>query len=117
MPNHIHGIIVHDDARTALKSRAGLKPAPTGLTEIVRAFKTFSARRINKIRGTTGVQFWQRSYYEHVMRNENELNRIGEYIIYNLLRWFLDRENQERTGQDEIEYWLYGIAWNFSFMD
>jgi len=114
MPNHIHGIIVLAD------ERAGLKPAPTkfttksaiskphGLPEIVRAFKTFSARCINRIRGTTGAPFWQRSYYEHIIRNENELNRIREYIFYNPSRWSLDRENHERTGKDEIEDWLYG---------
>jgi len=114
MPNHMHGIIVLSD------ERAGLKPAPTefvtklaiskqhGLPEIVRAFKTFSARRINRIRGTPGATFWQRSYYEHIIRNENELNRIREYIVYNPSRWSLDRENHERTGKDEIEDWLYG---------
>ena len=115
MPNHLHGILVLDDTRTGYNFRAGLKPAPTGiavpkphgLSEIVRGFKTFSARRINRISGSTGVKFWQRSYYEHVIRNEKELNRIREYIIYNPLRWSLDRENLERTGQAEMEDWLY----------
>ncbi|HUU27272.1 MAG TPA: transposase [archaeon] len=104
MPNHVHGIIVLADSRR----RAGLKPAPTpGLPEIVRAFKTFSARRINRIRSTAGAPFWQRGYYEHVIRNENELNRVREYIMQNPSRWSLDRENYERKGKDEIEDWLY----------
>ena len=95
MPNHIHGVIWLRDPR-----RAGLKPAPTddhvrrhGLSEIVRAFKTFSARRINQLRGTAGVAVWQRNYYERVVRNERELNAIREYIRANPLNWHLDREN------------------------
>jgi REP element-mobilizing transposase RayT len=88
MPNHVHGIVIF----TAEPVGAGLKPAPTntnqdalddggsmptnanrtrhGLPEIVRAFKTFSARRINAAQGTQGTAFWQRNYYEHVIRNE-----------------------------------------------
>ncbi len=125
MPNYMHVIIVLVDERAGCRkarifAALRLKPAPTefatkfaisklhGLPEIVRAFKTFSARRINRIRGTTGAPFWQRSYYEHIIRNENELNRILEYIVYNPSRWSLDRENHERTGKDEIEDWLYG---------
>jgi putative transposase len=61
MPNHIHGIIVidGDGNRAGLVgdvNRAGLEPAPTGVTlaEIVRQFKTFSAKRINLLRTTSG---------------------------------------------------------------
>jgi putative transposase len=112
MPNHIHGIITLADneaggppdvgaglkpARVAVavgpnSVRAGFKPAPT-LPEVVRAFKTFSARRVNEIRNTTGFPLWQRNYYEHVVRSEDELHRIREYIANNPLQWELDREN------------------------
>ena len=119
MPNHIHGIIVlvddggvgPNDVGAGLKpargglgpaatTRAGLKPAPTqrGLPEIIRAFKTFSARRINESRATPGAPVWQRNYYEHVVRGENELRRIREYIANNPLQWELDRENPLRTS-------------------
>ena len=96
MPNHIHGIVVLTDVR------AGLKPAPTaigpnpappkrhGLPEIIRALKTFSARRINEIRQTPGISVWQRNYYEHVIRNEADYTRIAEYIIDNPRRWSED---------------------------
>ena len=97
MPNHVHGIVaLHDDR----SGRAGLKPAPTktrpGLPEIVRAFKTFSARSVNGLRGTQGLSVWQRNYYEHVIRVETELARIREYIKNNPLQWELDRENPLR---------------------
>jgi putative transposase len=57
------------------------------LPEIVRAFKTFSARRINAIRQTPGIAVWQRNYYEHIIRNEADLNRIRQYIANNPARW------------------------------
>ena len=79
---------------------AGLEPAPTrssyGLPEIVRQFKTFSARRINELRGTPGTPVWQRNYYEHIIRNESSLNRIRQYIAENPARWDADQENPQR---------------------
>ena len=80
---------------------AGLKPAPTlrALPEIVRAFKTFSARRINEMRGTRGVSVWQRNYFEHVVRNEAELLRIREYVVNNPLQWELDIENPVQSAK------------------
>jgi REP element-mobilizing transposase RayT len=63
------------------------------LPEIVRALKTFSARRINEMRHTPGAPVWQRNYYEHVVRNDGELLRVREYILNNPLDWENDREN------------------------
>jgi REP element-mobilizing transposase RayT len=110
MPNHVHGIIVLLDPGDV---GAGLGPAPTtggvptshpkthrghGLPEIVRAFKSFSARRINEYRRTPGTPVWQRNYYEHIIRNERSLGRIREYIVNNPLQWELDRENPAITA-------------------
>jgi len=90
MPNHLHGIIYID-----LHVGAGLKPAQKGIqiSEIIRSFKTFSAREINELRGLTGVPVWQRNYYEHVIRNDRELADIHEYISNNVLQWEKDTEN------------------------
>jgi REP element-mobilizing transposase RayT len=63
------------------------------LPEIVRALKTFSARKINQIRKTPGVPVWQRNYYEHIIRDENDLNRVREYIHHNPARWETDENN------------------------
>jgi len=97
MPNHVHAIVIIVGAglKPAPTVRAGLKPAPTkhGLPEIVRGFKTFSSRRINEMRQTSGVAVWQRNYYEHIVRDEESLNRIREYVVNNPLRWEWDREN------------------------
>ena len=102
MPDHIHGIIViHDgpvgaglepapcDGREHHMHGAGLKPAPTsvggnhGLPEIVRQLKTFSARRINELRGTPRKPVWQRNYYDSIIHNEQNLNRVRCYIMHN----------------------------------
>ncbi len=105
MPNHIHGIIVLADTVV----RAGLKPAPTGkrhgLPEIIRAFKTFSSRRINDLHNASGTRLWQRGYYEHIIRNENSLNNIRNYIQFNPAIWQWDRENPEerQPSCDEID--------------
>jgi len=40
-------------------------------------------------------KLWQRNYYEHIIRDENELNRIREYIINNPAQWEFDRENPD----------------------
>jgi len=98
MPNHMHGIIFIEESTEPVG--AGFKPAPTptkrhGLPEIVRAFKTFSALRINESRRTQGVSIWQRNYFERVIRDEDEPNRIREYIIYNPLKWQEDKDNPQ----------------------
>ena len=92
MPNHIHGIIIIQDDN----GRSGLKPDPTNthaLPEIVRAFKTFSAKGINEIRHLPGTTVWQRSFYEHIIRTEKEYREIGEYIYYDSQKWENDEEN------------------------
>ena len=103
MPNHIHGIIV-----LCRPVGAGLKPALTnprihGLPEIVRALKTFSSRNIDLISKRYGQPIWQRGYYEHIIRNDESIDRIREYIVNNPLSWHLDRENIKRTGEDDFE--------------
>ncbi|NOX25421.1 MAG: transposase [Deltaproteobacteria bacterium] len=88
MPNHFHGIIMlHDDVTPA----PAASPKRHGLPEIIRGFKTFAARRINEMRHTQGTKLWQRNYYEHIVRNENELHDIRKYIQENPLKWELDR--------------------------
>ena len=81
---------------------AGLKPAPTtpkhGLPEIIRALKTFSARKINdlvraglKPALTGGEKLWQRNYWEHIIRDEQSHQRIADYIVNNPINWEKDK--------------------------
>jgi len=110
MPNHVHGIVVLTDA-----VGAGLKPAPTdvtvragdrrhGLAEIVRGFKTFSARRINEFRRERQRPVWQRNYYEHVIRDDDSWDRIRRYVQENPARWAFDRDNPDayEAAQDDL---------------
>ncbi len=83
-PNHVHAIIVLIDMPVVKRH-----PLP----EIVRAFKSFSARRVNSARNTPGIPVWQRNYYEHIIRSEQELQQIRDYIACNPLNWKEDDEN------------------------
>ncbi|MBI5841676.1 MAG: transposase [Chloroflexi bacterium] len=97
MPNHVHAVIIIIGA--------GLRPAPTEpaptvrhpLSEIVRAFKSFSAKRINALRKTQGIPVWQRNYYERIIRNDEEHNRIHLYIEANIDNWAMDDENPVKS--------------------
>jgi putative transposase len=108
MPTHTHKIIVlagdSDPASPAIECLlAGDQRTVTarhGLSEIVRAFKTFSAKRINTMRRTPGAPVWQRNYYEHIIRNDRALQAIRKYIRGNPLRWHLDRYNPAAIGPD-----------------
>ncbi len=94
MPNHIHGIFVLkpiDSRSPSLAINGNVKRH--ALFEIVRAFKTFSARRVNDMRNTPGKPLWQRGYYEHVIRDDPSLTDIRAYITGNPARWAFDREN------------------------
>jgi putative transposase len=58
-----------------------------GLPEFVRALKTFSARRINELRQTPGINIWQTGYYDHIIHSQNEYKRIKMYIRNNPNNW------------------------------
>jgi putative transposase len=77
----------------ALHPRLGDAPRRKPLGQLIGAFKVASTKNINVLRGTPGAVVWQRNYYEHVIRNEDELNRARVYIANNPRQWALDREN------------------------
>jgi REP element-mobilizing transposase RayT len=60
---------------------------------LIGAFKTISTKRINNVRKAPASKLWQRNYYEHILRNEKELNRIRQYIADNPANWQTDEEN------------------------
>jgi putative transposase len=61
------------------------------LSEIIRAFKSFSAKKINILRGSQGFPVWQRSFYDRVIRDENEYQKIYDYIQTNPQNWLEDQ--------------------------
>ena len=102
MPNHMHGIVAtvesHVGATCWSPKGEGTSPLPKGpasasIGAIIAGFKSATTRRINELRGTPRKPVWQRNYYEHVIRNEDDLNEIREYVVNNALKWDLDSEN------------------------
>ena len=105
MSNHVHGIVIIDYGNVVGN---GLKPFPThGLSEIIRGFKSFSSRKINEEIRNDDKFRWQKSFYDHVIRNEDELSGIREYIQNNPLKWDSDRENplSKNFNLDHDLYW------------
>ena len=90
MPDHLHGIIIIKGVGNGRdRSLRKIKP----LWEIIGAFKTTSSRLIHKS-GLPQFQ-WQKSFYDHIIRNDHDLNRIREYIRNNPLKWKLEQEPQK----------------------
>jgi len=73
------------------------------LGAIVRSFKSAVTKRINDLRDTPGTPVWQRNYYERVVRNEQELSAVREYIAVNPLKWQFDCENPHRQPNPAYE--------------
>ena len=115
MPNHVHGIIVimatHDVGATRASPLQDDTPTrPRGpqrqsVASIVGSFKSAATKRINEHRGTPGAPVWQRDYFEHIIRNDESLNRTREYILNNPLQWALDRENPLARGAEPEDAW------------
>lgn len=117
MPNHVHGIIIlvgagspRPNAATVARTVEGGGTQPLQkhqtLGQIVGYFKYQSAKKINELRRMSGAPVWQRGYYEHVIRDDQSLNRIREYIDANHQRWEFDRENPRAQGKDDFDCWL-----------
>ena len=70
------------------------KPTKNSIPTIVRSFKSTTTKQINQMRQTPMKPLWQRNYFEHVIRDDNELTRIRHYIINNPNRWEEDNLNK-----------------------
>ncbi len=93
MPNHFHGIIV---IQTPGVVQGAASSAPT-LGRVMRAFKSVSAIEANRILYRSERPFWQRNYYERIVRNEDELNRMRQYIQDNPFRWAEDPDHPDNV--------------------
>jgi REP element-mobilizing transposase RayT len=128
MPNHLHGVLwILDKAAASANVGAGLAPAqdasliessqvnppphqatasvaPT-LSQVVGAFKSLtSVQWLKWLKANCPSRsgtVWQRNYYERVIRNDDELHRIREYIITNPDRWHYDQDNPSRESSEE----------------
>lgn len=92
------------DLSSAIAREAASRTAQTltrrqPLGRMIGAFKTVSTKRLNPARNTPGRKVWQRNYHERVVRNDEELTSIREYIVNNPVRWELDKYNPEARSK------------------
>jgi REP element-mobilizing transposase RayT len=110
MPNHFHGTLFITDGvpvvgafhetplRRELEDETPeeyrLRRRRMLLPKVVGYFKMNTAKAINLLLNSTGIPIWQRNYYEHIIRSEEDLERIRNYIYYNPQQWEDDEENR-----------------------
>jgi phosphoribosylanthranilate isomerase len=112
MPNHMHGIIFitpegqsHGTAPTSDKGEPMCSPLrKLTLGKIVQWFKTMTTNEYIKSVRTRSIKpfqekLWQRNYYEHVIRNENDLDSVRKYIVDNPSKWEEDEYNPGNFAQ------------------
>ena len=118
MPNHVHGIIMIDeivgtDYNLSLQLKQQREPMrnryqrviPKSLSYMIATFKSAVSRQVSKT-ATKSDFAWQARFYEHIIRNDDELSRIREYIQNNPLNWQLDRDNP-LSGNFNMKHSLY----------
>ena len=123
MPNHFHGIISWGlsetryprpivEARSPRSSeneqssypskntstRRGEVPSPA-LSKIVAYFKYKSTKHINQHHNTPGTRIWQRNYYDHVIRDDTDLQRLRQYVQDNPMKWALDQLHPDNPSR------------------
>lgn len=100
MPDHFHGIIrivraMHSNENIVfdkkhLENASPIQPTgtqPGSVAAIIQNFKSVTARKINHILKRSNHRLWQRNYWERVIRDEVELQKIRKYISENPLKW------------------------------
>lgn len=98
MPNHVHGIIVVVDRGVVetlqcnVSTKSTISPKTGSLSVAVRSFKS----AVTKFAHNAGHEFaWQERFWDHIIRNEAELNRIRNYIRANPSNWKNDKNNDD----------------------
>ncbi|HVK96553.1 MAG TPA: hypothetical protein VM368_01995 [Flavisolibacter sp.] len=98
MPNHLHGIIIiskpvetqNIPGRNGYKNKFG--PQSGNLSSVIRGYKA----AVKSFATTNHIDFaWQPRFHDHIIRNEDEMNRIRKYIVENPDNWMRDRNNEK----------------------
>ena len=84
MPDHIHLILIIKNGRPRTPAPTGEKNKNTSVTEFVSTFKRFCNKEYDE-------SIWQRSFYDHIIRDQNDYNEIWEYIENNPKKWLLTK--------------------------
>jgi len=116
MPNHFHGIVIinqeinsdfmkndvdFQDNNVGANGRSPLQQIPSSppkismkpksISSLIAGFKSATTKKINIIRNTPQNPVWQRNYYDHIIRNDESLAKIREYVQNNPLSWENDQ--------------------------
>jgi len=107
MPNHFHAVmVITDQPRRGVSRNAptmgnapiiNIKRKPLG--RLIGAFKTVSTKKINILRDAPGTKLWQRNYYEHIIRNQDAMDKIRRYIVNNPLSWSIDQLHPDNPSK------------------
>jgi putative transposase len=105
MPNHLHGIVVitkNDEGASLapLRENGVQKRKGRSLSSFISGFKSSVTKRIKPICEQVNPIIWQRNYYEKIVRNEQNLNQIREYMIKNPQKWDEDPEKHDNHSQE-----------------
>lgn len=111
MPNHVHGILIisadvtvgatHESPlrqkpllqqKQSQQQKRAKGPPPGSLGAIIGLFKSSVTKRVHQIGISSPEQIWQRNYYEHIIRDEQDYQKICEYILSNPSNWEIDKE-------------------------
>ena len=90
MPNHFHGLVELDSSNNGIPLNKILQWFKTMTTnEYLRGVKTFGWQSIDR-------KLWQRSYYDHIIRSDEDYENIYLYIKNNPAKWEMDLEYSNR---------------------
>ncbi len=87
MPDHVHVVVVIERETEGPSPHVAFHSPSQTVGAIVRGYKAAVTRRINDARGETSSPLWLRNYYEHIVRDDADLDRIRRYIANNPARW------------------------------
>jgi hypothetical protein len=87
---------------------APLRQEPNSISSFVAGFKSAVTKQINLLRDNRDIPIWQRNYYESIIRDEQSLMAIREYILNNPFQWKKEPDNpvNDQSGQ-ELDLDLY----------
>jgi len=107
MPNHFHGIVIINSVETTgavvsnnendnemTRQVISTTLQKNSLGSIIGQFKSICTKRVNKMDYPKFA--WQTNYYDHIIRNQKDLDRIRKYIQLNSLKWELDEYYKEK---------------------
>ena len=110
MPNHLHGILIikeverpigaSSDRPDKISHMRASGPQIASLGALIGGYKAAVTKRCRQIGALPEAgTLWQRNYYEHFIRNDEDWNAIDEYIADNPRRWAEDSENPNRASR------------------